>query len=71
MGPIAVRCLVTAVATAGLLGCSTVRPYERGALAHPTMQTDYGKTDAERHMQAVHEGPEGGDQGAVSGCGCN
>jgi hypothetical protein len=57
----------------GLLGtaCTHVAPYERGALAHPTMSTAGFDGPASGHVLAVHEGATGGGAVATSGCGCN
>ena len=63
--------------TAGLLlapvlgGCTVVKPYERGRLAHPTMSGSRLCGPGESHMQAGHEGATGGGSGAEGGCGCN
>lgn len=52
-------------------GCTHVKAYERGALAHPTMtDTQYGGA-AEEHVYSVQEGATGGGGAAESGCGCN
>jgi hypothetical protein len=57
----------------GLLaaGCTHVAPYERGALAHPTMSAASLEGPAAGHVLAVHEGAAGGGAVATSGCGCN
>jgi hypothetical protein len=57
----------------GLLGaaCTHVAPYERGALAHPTMTSAIVDGPAAGHVRAVHEGATGGGSVAESGCGCN
>jgi hypothetical protein len=52
-------------------GCVRVRPYEREALAHPTMALSEIAGPAEQHVHAVHEGAVGGGSGAEGGCGCN
>jgi hypothetical protein len=57
--------------SAALPACAHVAPYERGQLAHPSMQMDGESDPAEAHVQAVHEGATGGRLGAASGCGCN
>jgi hypothetical protein len=54
-----------------LAGCTHVRPWERGKLAHPTMSADDLAGVAEEHMRDVHEGATGGGSVAASGCGCN
>jgi hypothetical protein len=51
-------------------GCTHVAPYERGALAHPTMAASL-EGAAAGHVHAVHEGAVGGGSVAESGCGCN
>jgi hypothetical protein len=51
--------------------CSHVAPYERGALAHPTMTASGLEGPAASHVLAVHEGAAGGGSVAESGCGCN
>ena len=57
----------------GLLSsaCTHVAPYERGALAHPTMAAAELDGPAAGHVHAVHEGATGGGSVAESGCGCN
>jgi hypothetical protein len=52
-------------------GCTHVAPYERGALAHPTMTAAALDCPAAGHVRAVHEGATGGGSVAESGCGCN
>jgi len=52
-------------------GCSTVKAYQRGKLAHPTMATEEPTGAAESHVYAVQEGAQGGAGGAGGGCGCN
>jgi Domain of unknown function (DUF4266) len=52
-------------------GCAHVRAYERGRLAHPRMAPGDGASVGKQHMQSVQEGAVGGDDNAVSGCGCN
>ena len=52
------------------MACTHVAPYERGALAHPTM-TASTEGIATGHVHAVHEGAMGGGSVAESGCGCN
>ena len=51
--------------------CTHVAPYERGALAHPTMTAAALEGPAAGHVHAVHEGATGGGSVAESGCGCN
>jgi len=54
-----------------LLACTHVAPYERGKLAHPTMNDSVAAGPAAEHVYAVHEGAFGGGSVAESGCGCN
>jgi hypothetical protein len=56
---------------AALAGCAHLAPYERGALAHPTMTTGDVVSPSEEHVRAVHEGATGGSFSAGGGCGCN
>jgi hypothetical protein len=62
--------LVTPLLCASV-GCATVKPYERGALAHPTMLLGDMSRTAASHVYAIHEGATGGGTGAEGGCGCN
>ena len=55
----------------GATGCTTVAPYERAKLAHPTMAANDMAGPGEEHLRAVTEGAVGGSAGAGSGCGCN
>lgn len=52
-------------------GCTTVAPYQRAKLAHPTMAANDLAGPGEEHLRAVTEGAVGGSAGAGSGCGCN
>lgn len=66
--------IALAIMGAGLFvttGCTTVAPYERGKLAHPTMAANDLAGPGEEHLRAVTEGAIGGSAGAGSGCGCN
>ncbi|HVU02777.1 MAG TPA: DUF4266 domain-containing protein [Polyangiaceae bacterium] len=51
--------------------CAHVPAYDRGKLAHPTMQAGYEESPGVLHMRAVQEGATGGEVNASSGCGCN
>jgi hypothetical protein len=53
------------------MGCTTVAPYERAKLAHPTMAANDLAGVGEEHLRAITEGAIGGSTGAGSGCGCN
>ena len=59
------------VALVATTGCSTVAPYERGKLAHPTMSASDMTGFGEAHLRAISEGATGGSGGTGSGCGCN
>ncbi len=61
--------LVFVLATGG--GCATVKPYQRGKLAHPTMLFGDLSRAGAAHVYAIQEGPVGSDSGAKGGCGCN
>ncbi len=61
--------LVFVLATGG--GCATVKPYQRGKLAHPTMLLGDLSRAGAAHVYAIQEGAVGGDSGAKGGCGCN
>ncbi|MDB4942766.1 MAG: hypothetical protein JWP97_2300 [Labilithrix sp.] len=58
------------LACLALGGCTHVKPWERGKLAHPTM-TGMENGPAAEHVYAVQEGATGGGASAESGCGCN
>lgn len=68
-------CVITSVAMIVALvvttGCTTVAPYERGKLAHPTMAASDMTGFGEAHLRAISEGATGGSGGTGSGCGCN
>ena len=66
-----VQLLLVAALAFALAGCTHVRPWERGKLAHPTMVGPGVPGAAEEHVYAVQEGAVGGSGGAESGCGCN
>jgi hypothetical protein len=55
----------------GALGCTHVAAYERGKLAHPTMNPADASSSAREHVYAIQEGAMGGSLGVASGCGCN
>lgn len=52
-------------------GCASLKPYERGKLAHPTMLLKDNAGPAEAHVYAIHEGAVGGASAVEGGCGCN
>jgi hypothetical protein len=51
--------------------CAPVAPYQRGALAHPTMTPEDLSTGMQSHVQAISEAGNGGLNGGGGGCGCN
>lgn len=59
------------VVAAASSGCASLKPYERGKLAHPTMLLGDLSRAGSAHVYAIHEGAVGGDSGAKGGCGCN
>jgi hypothetical protein len=65
------RLLVLSVGITLLSGCGKVAAYERGKLAHPTMEADAAASTGQDHVYAIHEGAMGGSVGIASGCGCN
>jgi hypothetical protein len=65
VGIVAIACAWAAT------GCAPVAPYQRAALAHPTMSADDLATGIESHVRAVSEGGGGGLGGGGGGCGCN
>jgi hypothetical protein len=66
-----VTVVVMAVGLSASTGCSSVAPYERGKLAHPTMAAADMTGFGESHLRAINEGAVGGSGGTGSGCGCN
>ena len=62
---------LTVIGLCAATGCGVVQPYERGKLAHPTMNDAVSAGPAAEHVYAVHEGATGGGSVAESGCGCN
>ena len=64
------RAVLVLFSLAGV-SCASVPSYERGRLAHPSMQPEYAQSPAREHLRAVQEGALGGTLGVASGCGCN
>jgi hypothetical protein len=58
---------------AGLGGCATVRPWERGTLADYTMRPDRDPLDEslQEHVYFTRESAAGGRGVGGGGCGCN
>ena len=54
-------------------GCSTVQPWQRGALAEPIMQPDRDplQTALNEHLYFSREAASGGRGVGGGGCGCN
>ena len=65
------RCLLLTLFLVFAGGCASVKPYERGKLAHPTMLLGDLSRAGAAHVYAIQEGAVGGDSGAKGGCGCN
>lgn len=67
------RYLVCLLLGAGLFGCETVEPWERGTLAKPEMQwqTDLMESNMRAQIHASKEASSGGQGAAGGGCGCN
>jgi len=63
--------LILLAALAATTGCARVAPYERGALAHPTMSAEDMASAMDEHVRALSEGAVGGVSGGGGGCGCN
>ena len=63
--------VVSLAALATATGCSSVAPYERAKLAHPTMAAGDLAGMGESHLRAISEGAIGCSGGTGSGCGCN
>ena len=68
------KCILVIFAVAPLLcGCVPVHPWERAALADPTMSTDRDPLGAmfAEHMWFSREAATGGRGVGGGGCGCN
>ena len=65
--------LLCLLAVAGLAGCTTVEPWERGTLAKPEMQWSPDRMEAtlRDHIHYSKEASTGGGGAAGGGCGCN
>jgi hypothetical protein len=66
-----VASLAAVSALVSLSGCTPVRAWERGLLAHPTMKPGSPAGLAETHRHEVQEGASGGVDSEGGGCGCN
>ena len=67
----AIVVLCGAVASFSSMGCSTVRPQERGMLADPIMQFQAQGGARLRHAIENREGSYGASGVSGGGCGCN
>jgi hypothetical protein len=67
----AVQMSLALVLAAASSGCASVAAYERGKLAHPTMDPSDASSVAREHVYSIQEGAMGGSVGVASGCGCN
>ncbi len=64
--------LLFTIVAAGASGCVAVKSWERGRLAHPSMQMSPKLGDGFRsHMTPIREGAVGGEGQIGGGCGCN
>jgi hypothetical protein len=65
--------LLLAATTLTLSSCATVKPWQRGRLAHRCMVfgADAGEQTLEQHAFQYREGAAGGLGGGGGGCGCN
>ncbi|HMR09660.1 MAG TPA: DUF4266 domain-containing protein [Polyangiaceae bacterium] len=63
--------LVLLAAVCMLPACTPVASYERGRLAHPTMDPSTQTGPGRAHLHAVQEGAAGGSATRAGGCGCN
>lgn len=70
-GPMRVLFVLCLLAAPSLSACAAVPAYDRGRLAHPTMDPSDAASPAMEHVHAIQEGAVGGTVGASSGCGCN
>ncbi|MBA3252796.1 MAG: DUF4266 domain-containing protein [Burkholderiaceae bacterium] len=61
------------VLSVGLMGCSTVQPWQKGNLAKPEMAFDPDplQTRFAEHTYFSKEGASGGMSVGGGGCGCN
>lgn len=68
-----ISALFLALASLALSACQGVKPWERGRLAHPCMQSPVDTVEHayHGHVESVREGSTGGAAAAGGGCGCN
>lgn len=67
------RGVLLACVLAGIQGCSTVQPWERGNLARKEMSPSPtpALSGLRGHIFFSREGSQGGHAGTGGGCGCN
>ncbi len=67
------RIVLMILLAASMSACSTVKPWERGALANPDMAWQPAAQAAalNNHIYFSKEASSGGGQAAGGGCGCN
>lgn len=67
------RIMLITLLLVGLSACTTVKPWERGALANPNMgwQPAASAAALNNHIYFSKEASSGGGQAAGGGCGCN
>lgn len=68
------RVSILAVLCLAVAGCGAhVKPYERGALTHPSMDSEWEaeQDKFEAHFRESREGSTYGSSAAGGGCGCN
>lgn len=67
------RWLLIAALGVSALGCRTVKPWERGTLAHRCMSRDTRPEEsrARQHMLGARESGRGASGETGGGCGCN
>lgn len=69
-----VRLLAVSFSLVFVLGCTQVKPWEKGTLAKDTMQSSGGNSlvkQFEEHIYFSKEASKGGGGVAGGGCGCN
>lgn len=69
-----VRSFALLLMLAPLTGCAHVAPYERGHLAHRTMDVadrERYETSFNAHIHDSREAATGGSMSTGGGCGCN
>jgi hypothetical protein len=67
------KIILTIFSSVLILGCANVRPWERGILAEPAMQSDPYPIESfmNEHIYFSKEAATGGNSLSGGGCGCN